>query len=119
PSYKDDIGCLDIAWASSWRLNATPPDQPSKLRKKAASIERTTPKAAVAGLRSATGGLSAKMNRREQMKHIKTLIAAGGIAAASIVSAYAIDISGAGATFPYPIYAKWAVAYKGETGNGL
>jgi ABC-type phosphate transport system substrate-binding protein len=29
------------------------------------------------------------------------------------------DISGAGATFPYPIYAKWADAYKKETGNGL
>ena len=53
------------------------------------------------------------------MKYLKTLIAAGGIAAASIYSAYAIDISGAGATFPYPIYAKWADAYKKETGNGL
>ena len=53
------------------------------------------------------------------MQHIKTLIAAGGITAASIISAYAIDISGAGATFPYPIYAKWADSYKKETGNGL
>ncbi|MGA0533790.1 phosphate ABC transporter substrate-binding protein PstS [Hansschlegelia sp. KR7-227] len=33
--------------------------------------------------------------------------------------AFAADISGAGATFPYPIYAKWAEAYKKETGNGL
>jgi len=31
----------------------------------------------------------------------------------------AADISGAGATFPYPIYAKWADAYKKETGLGL
>ena len=31
----------------------------------------------------------------------------------------AADISGAGATFPYPIYAKWADAYKKETGHGL
>jgi phosphate transport system substrate-binding protein len=31
----------------------------------------------------------------------------------------AADITGAGATFPYPIYAKWAEAYKKETGNGL
>ena len=53
------------------------------------------------------------------MKHIKTLVAASGIAAASVISAYAIDISGAGATFPYPIYAKWADSYKKETGNGL
>jgi phosphate transport system substrate-binding protein len=29
------------------------------------------------------------------------------------------DISGAGATFPYPVYAKWAEAYKQQTGIGL
>ena len=34
-------------------------------------------------------------------------------------AASALDISGAGATFPYPIYAKWAESYKKETGNGL
>jgi phosphate transport system substrate-binding protein len=46
--------------------------------------------------------------------------AAATIAAAlSITTAQAADISGAGATFPYPIYAKWADAYKKETGNGL
>ena len=33
------------------------------------------------------------------------------------MAAFAADISGAGATFPYPIYAKWADAYKKETGN--
>jgi phosphate transport system substrate-binding protein len=32
---------------------------------------------------------------------------------------YAADITGAGATFPYPVYAKWAEAYKKETGVGL
>ncbi|MGA7613093.1 MAG: phosphate ABC transporter substrate-binding protein PstS, partial [Xanthobacteraceae bacterium] len=52
------------------------------------------------------------------MKLINTLIAAGALAALSL-PAFAIDISGAGATFPYPIYAKWADAYKKETGNGL
>src|SRR3981081_1524621 len=31
----------------------------------------------------------------------------------------AADITGAGATFPYPIYAKWADAYKKSTGSGL
>jgi phosphate transport system substrate-binding protein len=31
----------------------------------------------------------------------------------------AADISGAGATFPYPVYAKWADAYKKATGVGL
>lgn len=39
--------------------------------------------------------------------------------AGSILAASAADISGAGATFPYPIYAKWADTYKKETGNGL
>jgi phosphate transport system substrate-binding protein len=47
----------------------------------------------------------------------------GGALTAAIVCAatlaHAADISGAGATFPYPIYSKWADAYKKETGNGL
>ena len=33
--------------------------------------------------------------------------------------AAAADITGAGATFPFPIYAKWAEAYKAQTGIGL
>jgi len=41
------------------------------------------------------------------------------ICAATVTCAYAADISGAGATFPYPIYAKWADTYKKDTGNGL
>ena len=41
------------------------------------------------------------------------------IAATFATSAIAADITGAGATFPYPIYAKWADSYKKETGNGL
>jgi phosphate transport system substrate-binding protein len=53
------------------------------------------------------------------MKHWKTLAAAGVIAVTAVAPAMAADISGAGATFPYPIYAKWADAYKKETGNGL
>ena len=35
------------------------------------------------------------------------------------IAANAADITGAGATFPFPIYAKWAEAYKKETGVGL
>ncbi|MFY9895574.1 MAG: phosphate ABC transporter substrate-binding protein PstS [Xanthobacteraceae bacterium] len=42
-----------------------------------------------------------------------------GVLAATVLPAAAVEISGAGATFPYPIYAKWADAYKKETGNGL
>ncbi len=34
-------------------------------------------------------------------------------------TAFAADITGAGATFPYPIYAKWADAYKKATGMGM
>jgi phosphate transport system substrate-binding protein len=53
---------------------------------------------------------------------MKTLMtAAAGIvtAAAVVVIALAADISGAGASFPYPIYAKWASAYKSVSGVGL
>ena len=39
--------------------------------------------------------------------------------AAMSMSVTAADITGAGATFPYPIYAKWAEAYKKTTGVGL
>ena len=51
----------------------------------------------------------------------KTLARAACVAAVAAFAApvHAADISGAGATFPYPIYAKWADAYKKETGNGL
>jgi len=50
---------------------------------------------------------------------LKMLTAAGCLAAAAIGPAVAADISGAGATFPFPIYAKWADAYKKETGVGI
>ncbi|MDD1519504.1 phosphate ABC transporter substrate-binding protein PstS [Bradyrhizobium sp. DASA03005] len=52
------------------------------------------------------------------MNFLKTLVAAG-LVAASATAAFAADITGAGATFPFPIYSKWADAYKKETGNGL
>src|SRR6201995_18127 len=42
-----------------------------------------------------------------------------GVALMGAASASAADLSGAGATFPYPIYAKWAEAYKKTTGIGL
>ncbi|MEP7182767.1 MAG: phosphate ABC transporter substrate-binding protein PstS [Betaproteobacteria bacterium] len=47
----------------------------------------------------------------------------GSLAAATFAlglsPAFAVDITGAGATFPYPIYAKWAEAYKAKTGTGV
>ena len=54
------------------------------------------------------------------MKHIKKQFSRSALSPPpSHYPAVATDISGAGATFPYPIYAKWADAYKKETGNGL
>jgi phosphate transport system substrate-binding protein len=55
----------------------------------------------------------------KKVKLASTLMAAVTALAASACAALAIDLSGAGATFPYPIYAKWADAYKKETGVGL
>src|ERR1700723_4575605 len=49
-------------------------------------------------------------------------LAAGiaGLAIAAVgVAAVAANISGAGATFPAPVYQKWAEAYKAATGNQL
>ena len=45
--------------------------------------------------------------------------AALAVSAFTTLSAFATDITGAGATFPYPIYAKWAEAYKKNTGTGM
>ena len=57
------------------------------------------------------------------MTLVRTLIlpvwAAGAFASAATLPVSALDISGAGATFPYPIYAKWADTYKKETGVGM
>ncbi len=52
------------------------------------------------------------------MNNLKRL-ALAAVAACCGLTASAADISGAGATFPYPIYAKWADAYKKLTGIGL
>ena len=46
-------------------------------------------------------------------------IAVAGFLAATVLPAAAVEISGAGATFPYPVYAKWADTYRKETGVGL
>ncbi|MGL4325473.1 MAG: phosphate ABC transporter substrate-binding protein PstS [Beijerinckiaceae bacterium] len=53
------------------------------------------------------------------MKLIPFAVAAFTVAAAAITPAKAADITGAGATFPFPLYAKWAEAYKAASGNGL
>src|ERR1700760_350486 len=51
------------------------------------------------------------------MNFVKTIVAAGLVAAST--SAYAADITGAGSTFIFPVLSKWADAYKKESGNGV
>ncbi len=48
---------------------------------------------------------------------LKKALIIGAISLAPV--AYAADMTGAGATFPYPMYAKWAEAYKAKTGSNL
>jgi phosphate transport system substrate-binding protein len=48
---------------------------------------------------------------------VRMIAALAAVVAGGVVQA--ADISGAGATFPYPVYAKWADAYKKQTGIGL
>ena len=52
---------------------------------------------------------------------MKTSSAWAALIASALISAsaMAVDIIGAGATFPYPLYAKWADAYKKQTGVSL
>jgi phosphate transport system substrate-binding protein len=51
------------------------------------------------------------------MNFMKTIVAAGLVAAST--SAFAADITGAGSTFVFPILSKWADAYKKESGSGV
>lgn len=47
------------------------------------------------------------------------ILLSGALSLVPALPAAAADVTGAGATFPYPIYAKWADAYRKATGNGL
>lgn len=51
------------------------------------------------------------MNSKRTLRHLSTLAAAMSLS----LSALAVDITGAGATFPAAIYNKWAEAYKAAT----
>jgi phosphate transport system substrate-binding protein len=50
---------------------------------------------------------------------LKKALVAAAATAMLWSGAQAADISGAGATFPYPIYAKWAEAFKAKTGHSM
>jgi phosphate transport system substrate-binding protein len=52
-------------------------------------------------------------------RNLLRLLCAVALASTAIGNAVAIEITGAGATFPFPVYAKWAEAYKKETGTSL
>jgi phosphate transport system substrate-binding protein len=54
-----------------------------------------------------------------KIKHMLSTMVMGVSALMTLPGAMAADMTGAGATFPYPIYAKWAESYKAATGNGL
>ena len=54
-----------------------------------------------------------------RMKHLLASLVVGTSAVFASSAALAADMTGAGATFPYPVYAKWAENYKKATGNGL
>ncbi|NMM29395.1 MAG: phosphate ABC transporter substrate-binding protein PstS [Glaciimonas sp.] len=58
------------------------------------------------------------MNLNQLIKSV-VLTAVTATSAMTFSTVTAADITGAGATFPYPIYAKWAEAYKAATGTGM
>jgi len=64
------------------------------------------------GLGSLSEEVTMKFSRRV------VLLAVAGLASIG-ASAMAATISGAGATFPFPIYSKWSAAYRTATGNAL
>ena len=50
------------------------------------------------------------------MKLVKTAVA-GIVSIVVAGTAFAAEITGAGASFPAPVYSKWADAYQKATGN--
>src|SRR6476659_437515 len=108
-------------WAAAG-LTATGRARPATLERVAKSdpIDRYQERHDPSRWRVPGVGSRFRLDQQERaLKIFRTLTAAGAIAAATIAPALSVDISGAGATFPYPIYAKWADAYKKETGAGL
>ena len=59
------------------------------------------------------------MRTKQMIKGAAVAAAAAATGLLLSLSVHAADITGAGATFPFPIYSKWADAYKKETSNGL
>jgi phosphate transport system substrate-binding protein len=57
-----------------------------------------------------------KMGLNQLIKSVATAVCGTLVLS---TAAHAAEITGAGASFPYPIYAKWAESYKAATGNSL
>jgi phosphate transport system substrate-binding protein len=55
------------------------------------------------------------MRTKQLIKGVATV----AVGALMTLSVQAAEFTGAGATFPFPIYSKWAEAYKASTGIGL
>lgn len=53
------------------------------------------------------------------LKHALVRVTAGLALTAASLAVHAVDITGAGASFPYPVYAKWADQYQKETGHRI
>src|SRR5499426_3355709 len=66
-----------------------------------------------------TESLSGGFMQVARIANISLLAASALALGAASQASVAADITGAGATFPYPIYAKWAEAYKQKTGVGM
>ena len=53
------------------------------------------------------------------MKRAFIKLSSGMLLGMAALTAHATDITGAGATFPFPVYAKWAADYKAASGNAV
>jgi phosphate transport system substrate-binding protein len=71
------------------------------------------------GRKSARSPVGVTENSRSSLVNPLKTMAVAAFLAATTFAAAAVEISGAGATFPYPVYAKWADVYKKATGIGL
>jgi phosphate transport system substrate-binding protein len=56
---------------------------------------------------------------KEMKMNFKALVGAAVGLAMAATATFAAEITGAGASFPFPIYAKWAAVYKGQSGTSL
>src|ERR1700754_3057136 len=63
-------------------------------------------------------GHSPTIDKETTMRVFKQ-ISLGVALSAAVFAVQAADITGAGASFPYPVYAKWASDYKAATGNAV